>query len=236
MDKLGSHLKVALNPRRHSMSNVAKHEPKTEGSHLKWLAFSANSISFLPVFLADSNSTEFDTARRASSADILTPNQLNKALKFATLPNRKSCTPSSPVGMSQVDPQSAAFKATLLWDKIVVHLERSLKCGKHAQGLRIYDNCFQGSKAVSNLTSYLNSILPKTVKKDQVIILCQKLLDSGVLEDVKEQEKSMFRENRLYRFTNDHFWQTASASESESDSEVNIYLATCTYNNLTMKY
>ena len=232
MDKLGSHLKCALSFRSHSFSNVSKNKTKAEASHLKWLAFSTNSISFLPVFLADSSSTEFDAARRASSADILTPYQLEKALKSATLPTRRGSTLPSPAGMPQEDPQSTAFKATLLWDKIVVHLERSIKCGKHTHGLRIYDNCFQGSKAVHNLTTYLNSILPKTIKKDQVLVLCQKLLDSDVLQDVREQEKSMFRECRLYRFTKNHFWQTSSGSESDSDSEVSH--AKCTLSNVYM--
>ena len=206
-------------------------QTKAEASHLKWLAFSTNSISFLPVFLADSSSTEFDAARRASSADILTPYQLEKALKSATLPTRRGSTLPSPAGMPQEDPQSTAFKATLLWDKIVVHLEEVLSVGNTLMVLESTTIVFKAQK-LCIISQHLNSILPKTIKKDQVLVLCQKLLDSDVLQDVREQEKSMFRECRLYRFTKNHFWQTSSGSESDSDSEVSH--AKCTLSNVYM--
>ena len=104
--------------------------------------------------------------------------------------------------------QEGMFKATALWEKIIAHLEKSVKCGRHTQSLRTYTNCFQGSKAVDCLLSHLNVILPakKTVKRNQVQVLCQKLALMGVIEDVKEKEKCVFREGRLYRLTRNHFW------------------------------
>lgn len=111
----------------------------------------------------------------------------------------------SVVGCNIVD-QEGLFKATVLWEKIVAHLEKSVKCGRHTQSLRTYTNCFQGSKAVDCLLTHLNVILAKTVKRHQVQILCQKLAHTGVIEDVKDKEKSVFRDGRLYRLTKNHFW------------------------------
>lgn len=108
------------------------------------------------------------------------------------------------VGCNFVD--GDLFKATLLWDKIVTHLETSVKCGRHTQALRSYANCFQGSKAVDCLLVYLNSVLSKTVQRHQVQTLCNKLVLTGVVEDVKDKEKGVFREGRLYRLTKNHFW------------------------------
>lgn len=102
--------------------------------------------------------------------------------------------------------EGGAFKATLLWENIVTHLETSVKCGRHTQALRSFSNCFQGSKAVDCLLVHLNKTLPKTVERPQVQTLCQKLVLTGVIEDVKDKDKDIFRENRLYRLTKNHFW------------------------------
>ena len=101
------------------------------------------------------------------------------------------------------------FQATLLWERIVSHLEKSIKCGRHTQSLRSYANCFQGSKAVDCLLTHLQKVLPKTVKRHQVQTLCQKLVLTGVIEDVRDKDKGVdFREGRLYRLTRNHFWDS----------------------------
>ncbi len=115
--------------------------------------------------------------------------------------------------------EADVFRATVLWDKIVVHLERSVKRGRRSQGLRIFVNCFLGSKAVECLVVYLNTILPKTVQRAQVLILCEKLLITGVIQDVRSKEKTAFRENKLYRFTGNHFWE-AEVISSQDESLV----------------
>ena len=117
----------------------------------------------------------------------------------------------------ELEEQTETFKATLLWEKIVIHLERSVKRGKRSQGLRTFQNCFPGSKAVDCLTVYLNTILPKTVKRSQVQVLCQKLLLTSVIEDVRSKEKTVFREGRLYRFTGNHFWEEGHVSSSQDE-------------------
>ena len=117
-----------------------------------------------------------------------------------------------------VDTSTGAFQATLLWEKIVMHLERSVKSRRRIRKLRTFEDCFPGSKAVECLTDYLNTILPKTIKRSQVQTLCQKLLLTGVIEDVMNKEKSVFHEGRLYRFTGFHFWKAESPDGSSREN------------------
>ena len=115
-----------------------------------------------------------------------------------------------------VDDSGGQFKATLLWDNIVSHLE-SMKCGRHSQALRTFNNCFQGSAAVDSLLAHLSIILSKVIKREQIQILCQKLLGTGVIEDVRNKEKDVFRESRLYRHTRNHFWSVSNINSSNQN-------------------
>lgn len=107
---------------------------------------------------------------------------------------------------TQVELRTDGFQATLLWERIVSHLERTVKPSRHSYALRSYDNCFPGHKVVDCLMVYMNSVLPKSVKKSQARLLGQKLLLTKVIEDARKKEKTVFRESRLYRFTGVHFW------------------------------
>ena len=118
-----------------------------------------------------------------------------------------------------VEDSIGAFQATLLWEKIVMHLERSVKSRRRIRRLRTFEDCFPGSKAVECLTDYLNTILPKTIKQSQVRTLCQKLLLTGVIEDVKSKEKSVFQDGRLYRFTGFHFWEPEAPDGTLMETE-----------------
>ena len=188
-----------------------------EQRFLRWLAFSANSISFLPVVLAPI-SRDCD---RTFNAEILTPQYLNEPLTTVTFSQTAECKeekmPSPVQDAYEVEAKTDAFGATLLWEKIVMHLERSVKSRRRSQRLRTFEDCFPGSKAVECLTDYLNTILPKTIKRSQVRTLCQKLLLTGVIEDVKNKEKSVFQEGRLYRFTGFHFWETPGGTLSPNE-------------------
>ena len=189
-----------------------------EQRFLRWLAFSANAISFLPVVLAP-NSGDSD---QTFSAKILAPKYLNEPLKTVTFSQTAECKheqkmPPPMQDAYEVEAKTDAFGATLLWEKIVMHLERSVKSRRRSQRLRTFEDCFPGSKAVECLTDYLNTILPKTIKRSQVQTLCQKLLLTGVIEDVKNKEKSVFQEGRLYRFTGFHFWETPGGTLSQHE-------------------
>ena len=200
-----------------------------EQRFLRWLAFSANAISFLPVVLAP-NSGDSD---QTFSAKILTPKYLNEPLKTVTFSQTAECKheqkmPPPMQDAYEVEAKTDAFGATLLWEKIVMHLERSVKSRRRSQRLRTFEDCFPGSKAVECLTDYLNTILPKTIKRSQVQTLCQKLLLTGVIEDVKNKEKSVFQEGRLYRFTGFHFWETPGGTLSQHEKvRTDCLLFTC---------
>lgn len=118
------------------------------------------------------------------------------------------------------------FEATLLWDNIVNHLETSMKCGRHTRALRSFANCFHGSAAVDSLLAYLCIIMAKNIKREQVQILCQKLLSTGVMEDVRNKEKDAFRESRLYRLTRNHFWSVSSINSSNQDPMEEVHFGT----------
>lgn len=191
-------------------------EQHREDNHLKWLtAFSSNPVSLLPVFLA--SETERETRRRASSISVLTSTGLNCStmMESATFPRSfQFLTVPGAVPKWQAD----HFRATALWENTVFHLENSIKPGRHTRGLKVYENCFRGAQAVACLSTYLNAALPKTVSRAQVLILCQKLVMTGVMEDVKDKERTIFKEGRLYRFSKEHFWQQPAAAVAELDS------------------
>lgn len=143
--------------------------------------------------------------RRISSANECSSKQLGPKSRPRS---RSTMEPSTSEGASgtQVELRTDGFQATLLWERIVSHLERTVKPGRHSYALRSYDNCFPGHKAVDCLMTYMNSVLPKSVKKSQARLLGQKLLLTKVIEDARKKEKTVFRESRLYRFTGMHFW------------------------------
>lgn len=187
-------------------------------NHLKWLTFSSNPVSLLPVFLGSEDLTETETLKRASSIDVLTSSELSQSMDSATLSRSGGVQGAGPghreaLGSGQ---PAGPFKATLLWEKIVLHLEGSIKCGRHAHKLKIYDKCFRGAQAVACLSTYLNAILPRTVSREQVLTLCQKLVMTGVMEDVKDEEASTFKEGHLYRFSKYHFWEASVPGHGDS--------------------
>lgn len=217
MDKLANQLrksKLKVSSSLDFLNVRGLFEEHTEENHLKWMTFSSNPVSLLPVFLGSADLTETETLERAGSIEVLTPRELNRSMETAMLPQSFQLL-SVHVKPSQ---QANPFKATLLWEKIVFHLERSIKCGRHTQGLKIYDNCFQGAKAVVCLSSYLNTILPKTVTREQVLTLCHKLVNTGVMEDVRGKEKTIFKEGHLYRFSGEHFWETPTTGKASSST------------------
>lgn len=138
--------------------------------------------------------------------------------------SRSDMEPSTSEGATatQVELRTDGFQATLLWERIVSHLERTVKPSRHSYALRSYDNCFPGHKVVDCLMVYMNSVLPKSVKKCQARLLGQKLLLTKVIEDARKKEKTVFRESRLYRFTGIHFWDPPrDLHGSRSAAEVN---------------
>ena len=107
------------------------------------------------------------------------------------------------------------FPATLMWDNIVSHLEKTLKCSRHRHHFRSYYNCFSGSKAVKCLVIYLRIVMQRSITKKQAQALCEQLLITDVIENVscKNKDVRTFKESRLYRFTGYHFWEDLKNSQ-----------------------
>ena len=193
-----------------SYSKLESYSEGTDSSEEKGSSWLTRSCKFL---LRSAPPADSFSGRRRQRCDI----SYADAPKFGL----HSCTPAeaklrsksameSPTAENatetQIELRTEGFQATLLWERIVSHLEKNVKCGRHSYALRSYDNCFPGHKAVDCLTAYMNSVLPKSVKKSQARLLGQKLLLTRVIEDARKKEKTVFRESRLYRFTGIHFW------------------------------
>ena len=142
----------------------------------------------------------------------------NKPRAQAAMQSQASASDAATATASelQVEVRTEVFHATLLWERIVSHLERHVKPGRHSYGLRSYENCFPGHKVVDTLMGYLNTVLPRAVKKTQARLLGQKLMLTGVIVDARNKDKSMFRENRLYRFTGSHFWDPPRETQPQA--------------------
>ena len=179
-----------------------------EDSCLKCLTFSSVPVGVLPVFLATTACETESLGRATSSSNVL---ELNRSMESATcvIPRSFQLLPVPGGAVSK-----CPFRATALWENTVFHLENRIKPGRHTSGLRVYENCFRGAEAVACLSTYLNAVLPKTVSQGQVLILCHKLVVTGVMEDLKDKERTMFKEGRLYRFSKEHFWQQPAGAES----------------------
>ena len=155
--------------------------------------------------------------RRRNSAS---EHSSGKQSKSNGKPGSMESTTTEGAAATQVELRTEGFQATLLWERIVSHLERTVKTGRHSYALRHYDNCFPGHKAVDCLMVYMNSVLPKSVKKCQARLLGQKLLLTKVIEDARKKEKTVFRESRLYRFTGIHFWDPPHGARTCTTAEV----------------
>ena len=73
--------------------------------------------------------------------------------------------------------------------------------------MKYYDDCFSGSEALAWIHDFLkaNPNFGKNISRKQAKLLCQKLLQRNVFEDVLSQSKSTkpaFDENHLYSFVN----------------------------------
>ena len=163
---------------------------------------------------------EHNLKRRSNSVDYGT----SKPEIITRLRSKTTMEPSAPSDESsetQVELRTEGFQATLLWERIVSHLERTVKPGRHSYALRSYENCFSGHKVVDCLLTYMNSVLPKSIKKNQARLLAQKLLLTKVIEDARGKDKTMFRESKLYRFTGNHFWDSRHGCRGlQTESEV----------------
>ena len=105
-----------------------------------------------------------------------------------------------------------AFPATIMYAKIVSHLEKSLEPGRHFHRLQRFSNCFFGHSMVDCLLTYCLTTLHSSIKREKAVEMCRRMLGHGVIENVshrrqQDREGVVFKGSRLYRFTGNHFWE-----------------------------
>ncbi|PAA51995.1 hypothetical protein BOX15_Mlig033417g3 [Macrostomum lignano] len=103
------------------------------------------------------------------------------------------------------------YKATKLWNDIIRTFRTSMPVGRHRKGVRVFDNCFQGSDAVDWLQLHLskNPSFGSNVGRHQVVQLLGKFHKSGVFHDVRggggnskyDTEPFEDSSSRLYKFS-----------------------------------
>ncbi|XP_039255225.2 DEP domain-containing protein 7-like [Styela clava] len=99
--------------------------------------------------------------------------------------------------------ENKAFKATRIWKVIVNSFESQMYCGRRRKNLKIYEDCFTGSSAVTTMHSILKEIENyENVSRCQAKKLLQKFMDQRIIEDVNGKWLSEeFKDSgKLYRF------------------------------------
>lgn len=97
---------------------------------------------------------------------------------------------------------SVTRQAVDVWDGIIYHLKKHIVSGRRQPPLRFkyYRNCFFGSEVMT----CLKTCIGHSIKDEKsFLILCNKLVQSGVIEGIEESRgKLLFKSTELYRFTN----------------------------------
>ena len=101
------------------------------------------------------------------------------------------------------------FKATKIWNDLIVHLRTNLEPKRRRWKMQFYENCFKGSEVIEVLYHYIRNHpdLANNASRSQVKSLCQCLIDSKVFECVAVNDASNRGEaiifeggSKLYRF------------------------------------
>ena len=155
--------------------------------------------------------TRWPTRRHSFCVPNAAPPKQPRATGNGQIPVRRNS-----VGL--VPPSGAAFPATMMFSKMVSHLEGNLESSRHFYHLQRFSNCFWGHRMVNCLLAYCVAFLNSCITKDQAIEMCKRLLAQGVIENVshlkqQDMEGMVFKCSRLYRFTGNHFWENYIKSE-----------------------
>ncbi|XP_076860710.1 DEP domain-containing protein 7 isoform X2 [Brachyhypopomus gauderio] len=105
------------------------------------------------------------------------------------------------------------FQSSLIWSKIIGHLQAEVKVKRRRHYLKSHSNCFLGSDAVNVIHAYINQnkmLGDVEVPRAKVVRMCQALLDCRVFEAVacrslgKESRLRVFQDSdgSFYRFFN----------------------------------
>lgn len=95
------------------------------------------------------------------------------------------------------------FKATAIWNDMVNHLRGNVVVKRRRWKMKSYEDCFQGSEAISSLQNYVKSHpdLRHTVSRAQLRNLCQFFMQKRILESVEDEKLTEFEDgSKLFRF------------------------------------
>ena len=98
---------------------------------------------------------------------------------------------------------SGPWRATRLWNEIIRTMRADMPTKKHKKNLRSYDNCFSSSEGIEWLHKNLkkNSNFGSDVTREQTVQLLNKLVRAKIIENVRDEESSEFKEGELYKFS-----------------------------------
>ncbi|XP_028417650.1 DEP domain-containing protein 1B-like isoform X2 [Dendronephthya gigantea] len=104
--------------------------------------------------------------------------------------------------------ENEPFRATKMWNELVRNFKTGIRLKKKRWRMKYYEDCFSGSDALAWIHDFLKlnpNFNQNDVSRTQAKLLCQKLLQNNVFEDIVSQFKSIkpaFEENHLYTFEN----------------------------------
>ena len=101
--------------------------------------------------------------------------------------------------------ENEPFRATKMWNELVRNFKTGVRLKKKRWRMKYYHDCFSGSDVLAWIHHFLklNPNFNQNVSRSQAKLLCQKLLQRNVFEDVVEQfklTKPAFEEHHLYCF------------------------------------
>ncbi|XP_039987918.1 DEP domain-containing protein 7-like isoform X2 [Xiphias gladius] len=110
---------------------------------------------------------------------------------------------------------SKPVQSSTLWSGLISHLRSCVTVKRRRVHLKSHSDCFLGSEAVDVATDYINHVKGVEgvrVSRDEVVCVCQALLDCNVFEAVgtkvfgKDKKQDAFQDSKsaLYRFVNVH--------------------------------
>ena len=120
------------------------------------------------------------------------------------------------------------FKATAIWNDMVNHLRGNVVVKRRRWKMKSYDDCFQGSEAITVLHNYVkfHPDLRHTVSRAQLRNLCQIFVQKHILESVEDAEKADFEDgSKLYRFVDVPYSNTGPQVQQDFRRYVDFYIA-----------
>ena len=118
------------------------------------------------------------------------------------------------------------FKATAIWNDMVNHLRGNVVVKRRRWKMKSYDDCFQGSEAITALQNYVQSHpdMRHSVSRAQLRNLCQIFVQKRILESVEDQKVDFEDGSKLYRFVDVPYSNTGPQVKQDFRRYVTVLL------------